>query len=146
MSVPAPPRRVPTPIQMACPVVLRDGRAGPEVLVLALPGRGTELIRGIVGPREAPEAAALRELREKSGLNGRRAAGGARCIEPVHGERWHLVPCAAPGAPDHWIHRVPGEDGGDLLRFRWLPLDGPHPPDMDAASRAAIAASARSGA
>ena len=146
MTAPAPPRRMPTPIQKACPVVLRAGPDGEEVLAFAHPRRGTELVRGIIGPHEGPAAAALRELREESGLQGRRAAGEVRCIEPVHGERWHLVPCAAPGAPDQWIHRAPRQDGGLLFRFRWLPVDGPHPADMDPACRAAIAEFARSGA
>lgn len=143
MPVPAsggPATAAPVPIQKACPVVLRGGSAGIEVLVFAHPRRGTELVKGIIGPREAPEAAALRELREESGLIGRRAAGAVRRAEPVHGERWHLVPCDAPGAPDQWIHKAPHQDGGHLFRFRWLPVDGPFPADMDAACRGVIAA------
>ena len=145
MDAPAPTRPVPTPIQKACPVVLRDGGGRLELLAFAHPERGVELVKGIIGPHESPEDAALRELREESGLKGRRAPGEVCRIEPVRGERWHLVPCAAPGAPDQWIHRAPRQDGGHLFRFRWLPVEGPLPAGMSAAHRAVIAEFARFG-
>ena len=140
------PSRRPLPplIRKACPIVLRDGAGEAEVLVFAHPRRGTELVKGIVGPEESPAAAALRELREESGLRGRVAAGPIREVAPVEAELWLLVPCAAPGAPDQWIHAAPQADGGHLFRFRWMPVEGPFPEDMDESFRTAIAAFAPS--
>lgn len=139
-------RMLPPLLQKACPIVLREGGRGAEILVYSHRGAGTRLVTGIMAPREAPEAAAIRELREASGLKGRRAEGPSRRVTPVEAECWHLVPCVAPGAPDNWIHAASRRGGGRLVRFRWLPVEGPFPGDMEAASACALAAFAPSGA
>ena len=139
-------RPCPPLLHKACPVVTRRGAAGPEILVYVHPRDGLHLVRGIVPPGEDVDAAALRELRRASGLTGRRARGAVRILEPVPAERWHLVPCEAPGAPDQWIHAATEQEGGHLLRFRWLPLAAPPPEDADPPVREVIAACATAGA
>ena len=48
----------------ACPVVLQ----GSKLLVFRHPSAGIQLVKGTIESGEGPEAAALRELREESGI------------------------------------------------------------------------------
>lgn len=146
--MPAPSDRpaLPPLLQKACPIVTRRGAAGAEILVYVHPRDGLHLVRGIVPPGGDVAAAALRELRRASGLAARQGHGAVRIVEPVPAERWHLVPCEAPGAPEQWIHAAPGPEGGELLRFRWRPLAAPPPEDADAPVREVLAACATAGA
>jgi 8-oxo-dGTP pyrophosphatase MutT (NUDIX family) len=48
--------------------IIRDGAAGPDVLLLRHPFAGLQFPAGTVEPGEAPAAAALREAREEGGL------------------------------------------------------------------------------
>ena len=55
------------PANKACPVVLRT-RGSREILVFEHPLAGIQLVKGTIELGESPEAAALRELGEESGI------------------------------------------------------------------------------
>lgn len=80
-------------------VLVRDAGGGPEVLLAARRTRSGDLVwglpKGLVEPGESPEDAALREVREETGYQGRLRAplgdisywyvwGGVRVRKTVH--------------------------------------------------------------
>ena len=105
----------------ACPVVLRDVDTL-EVLAFAHPLAGLQLVKGTIEPRESPADAALRELREESGLAGR-VVGSFGYWQSGHlGQVWSFHLCeVAPPPPIEWVHRTE-DDGGLDFRFFWHPL------------------------
>ena len=100
----------------ACPVVLQ----GSKLLVFRHPSAGIQLVKGTIEPGEGPATAALRELREESGI-----ADAAICEDlglwdaDYEGQIWSLQLCTVSQAlPESWQHRC-GDDGGLDLRFFW---------------------------
>lgn len=57
----------------ACPVVIRD-HGHIEILAFEPPLAGLQLVKGTIEPGETSAAAALRELREESGLHASHVA------------------------------------------------------------------------
>jgi len=51
----------------ACPIVLRDSTAS-KIMAFRHPSAGIQLVKGTIEPGERPANAALRELREESGI------------------------------------------------------------------------------
>jgi 8-oxo-dGTP pyrophosphatase MutT (NUDIX family) len=111
-------------------VLLTRTRAGVrELLVLDCPqGCGLEPPGGGIEPGESPEAAALREVAEETGLHeiavlGR--LGESEILDAGTPVRTLWVHAELHGdAPDAWDHVVEG-DGGDaglVHPLRWLPL------------------------
>ena len=101
------------------------------VLVFDHPLAGTQLPKGRIAPGESPETAALRELREETGV----LAEAPRVLGtlPVAGVLWHLVHCAPSGpVSERWSHACP-DDGGHLFSCRWHDPAAPLPPPYDAA-------------
>lgn len=115
----------------ACPVCLDPARAPARLLAFAHPEAGVQLVKGRMAEGESPEAAALRELREESGLIGQIAGPAVELAIPETGEIWHLVPVHAPDAPAHWVHFCQ-DDGGKQFLFFWIDPDAPPPRDMGA--------------
>lgn len=129
-----PPRR-----RVACYVV-REGLAGPEVLVfdhVDVPDSGTQVPAGGMEPGESVEEAALREVAEETGLTGARVVrrlGVSDRPHPDTGAPQHTTYVLMrydgrsdqPAEPWTWKVEGEGEDGGMLFRcwFTPLPLDG----------------------
>ncbi|MBV9219174.1 MAG: NUDIX domain-containing protein [Methylobacteriaceae bacterium] len=113
-----------TAIRKACPVVLRRGRRGPEILVFGHPTAGTQLVKGTVEDGEEPASAALRELREESGIAHAvvEAFLGILRSEEAPGEEWHVFLCRTEPLPDTWRH-LAEDDCGHEFSFFWHPLD-----------------------
>jgi 8-oxo-dGTP pyrophosphatase MutT (NUDIX family) len=106
----------------ACPVVLRND--GPlQTLAFQHPLAGNQLVKGTIEPGEQPREAALRELKEESGLCASGVAVALGIWVPGYqGQVWSFHLCSVPGElPDRWVHHT--EDGGGLaFNFFWHPL------------------------
>jgi 8-oxo-dGTP pyrophosphatase MutT (NUDIX family) len=107
----------------ACPVVWRACARGLEVLAFEHPLAGLQLVKGSIEPGETPQAAALRELEEESGI--------AQAVAVRHLGLWpsgheaqvwsfHEV-SVEPVLPRTWLHHT-ADDGGQVFRFFWQPL------------------------
>ncbi|WP_272972120.1 NUDIX domain-containing protein [Comamonas terrigena] len=83
-----------SPPGKACPVVIR-GLGTIEILAFEHPLAGLQLVKGTIEPGETSAAAALRELREESGLHASHVATDlgissvrgtqpARLLDPPH--------------------------------------------------------------
>jgi len=105
-------------VAKACPVVLRDDK----ILAFAHPLAGWQLVKGTVEPGEEPGAAAVRELGEEAGVEGRirRELGQSEQID--QGQIWHFFLVEAGDLPDQWIFRC-ADDGGHDFAFFWHRLD-----------------------
>ncbi len=109
--------------EKACPIIIRrhDGRR--QVLAFAHPLAGRQFVKGGIETGESPRDAAVRELREESGLiapsppilPGVQAIGADR-------RPWHFLLFRCPGLPDRRSHRT-GDDSGHDFAFFWHPLD-----------------------
>lgn len=112
---------------VACPIVRQGGR----ILAFQHPLAGVQLVKGGIEPSETPEAAALRELAEEAGVQGREA----RLIEVVElAERWHLVAVETVTLPEAWEHHC-DDDGGHVFAFFWTDGTGFKPPFSDVLER-----------
>ena len=113
-----------TPIRKTCPVVLRRGPLGHEILVFGHPTAGTQLVKGTVKNGEEPAGAALRELCEESGIAHAvvEAFLGILRSEETPDEEWHVFLCRTQALPDAWRH-LAEDDCGHEFSFFWHPLD-----------------------
>ena len=101
----------------ACALVFR----GRRVLAFRHPLAGLQLVKGRLEPGERPAHAALRELREESGIRGRQARLIGKRRDLVPGQTWYLFRIAARTRAARWTHHAP-DDGGHAFRFFWHPL------------------------
>ena len=109
-------------IEKVCPLVLREGKGGMEILVFRHPLAGVQLVKGTLEPGEAIVAGALRELAEEAGLvEG--VAGALLCSSSaiVAGQLWHFILAETPDLPDCWAFET-ADDGGHRFEFSWWPL------------------------
>jgi 8-oxo-dGTP pyrophosphatase MutT (NUDIX family) len=108
--------------QKACPVVYRLADEGVTILAFQHPSAGKQLIKGTVEDGERPQDAALRELREESGVTptsnllhlGQAPIGKASTV-------WHFFAVEVCGLPLHWEHQTE-DDEGHAFAFFWHPL------------------------
>ena len=93
-------------------------------MVFRHPSAGIQLVKGTIQPGERPSDAALRELREESGIGdavvcrdlGLWDAGLDRQI-------WSIQLCATVRTlPESWSHQCPDDSGIELLFF-WHDID-----------------------
>lgn len=110
-------------VAKACPVVLREGTEGTEILVFEHPLAGIQIVKGTIEPGETEQAAALRELAEESGLrDGRviRTLGQSADIDD--GQVWTFVLVEARNLPNAWVFHTL-DDGGHDFAFFWHQLN-----------------------
>ena len=107
----------------ACPVVFHDSRRS-RILVFRHPSAGIQLIKGGIEPREEPHAAALRELREESGIADAVVSQDLGLWDAAFDEQiWSLHLCAtAREFPERWSHRCLDYGSVDLTFF-WHDFD-----------------------
>jgi 8-oxo-dGTP pyrophosphatase MutT (NUDIX family) len=108
--------------EKACAFVLREAGGGLEVLAFDHPLAGRQFVKGTIERGETPHAAALRELREESGvlLGAMDGLGTVR----IDGQVWHLFAAMVEGQPDGWTHQTE-DDEGHAFSFFWHPLGRP---------------------
>ena len=105
----------------ACPVVIRD-HGHIEILAFAHPLAGLQLVKGTIEPGETSAAAALRELREESGLHASRVMADLGVwASGYENQIWAFYLCEVHHPPDSWTHRT-SDNGGHDFRFFWHPL------------------------
>lgn len=119
----------PVEVEAAGGAVWRPGRRGPEVLLVHRPRHGDwTLPKGKLDPGEAPEAAALREVEEETGLRCELGAGlpEVRYVDGA-GRRKRVRYWAmragdgvfVPNAEVDEIHWVPLAAARAELSYRW---------------------------
>lgn len=118
---------------------MRHGAPGPELLVFEYPEADVQLPKGGIEPGEHPEAAAVRELEEETGMTDAgpprhlatwdrpldRTARPAGSGTPAP-QRWEIFLLDAPAdTADEWTHQATGsvEEEGLTFRCHWIPLD-----------------------
>ena len=82
-----------------------------------------QLVKGSLERGEDPPRAALRELREESGISDAEIIsflGTVRVTEPD--QDWHMFLCSTGSLPDAWSH-LTEDGGGHEFSFFWHPLD-----------------------
>lgn len=107
----------------ACPVVFRDSTAA-KIMVFRHPSAGIQLVKGTIESGERPADAALRELREESGIADAALCQDLGLWDAGHeGQIWSLHLCTVSRMlPETWHYRC-GDDGGIDLHFFWHDLD-----------------------
>ncbi|MDD0991578.1 NUDIX domain-containing protein [Pseudomonas sp. TNT2022 ID681] len=107
----------------ACPVVLSHSSA-PRILLFRHPQAGVQLVKGTIEAGEAPALAALRELREESGIETATVVSDLGCWNAEHLDQvwsFHLCEVDIP-LPEQWTHQTL-DDHGHAFAFFWAPLD-----------------------
>jgi len=107
----------------ACPVVFQDS-AGSKLMVFRHPSAGIQLVKGTIQPGERPSDAALRELREESGIADAVACRDLGLWDAGFDRQiWSMQLCATVHTlPESWGHQSP-DDGGIELLFFWHDID-----------------------
>ncbi|RWU22943.1 DNA mismatch repair protein MutT [Pseudomonas alkylphenolica] len=107
----------------ACPVVLSRAQV-PGILLFRHPLAGVQLVKGTIEQGESPREAALRELREESGIGPATISDDLGCWEAGHrGQVWSFHLCETGEAlPEQWSHQTT-DDYGHRFAFFWAPLD-----------------------
>lgn len=112
-----------TQVEKVCPVVLRVGASGLEILIFDHPIAGSQLIKGTLGPGESVGVAALRELAEESGISsGVLDRDLGRSFDIVADEIWHFVLIGWSGLADQWDFETQ-DDHGHRFSFGWWPIN-----------------------
>ncbi|MEQ6201925.1 hypothetical protein ABMC88_02615 [Sulfitobacter sp. HNIBRBA2951] len=125
--------------QVACPIALHPDGAPARIPLFDHPTAGYQLVDGVLKPDEHPEAAAARALYNVSGLETRATLYIGDNADIQAQAQWHFTLCRiAPPIREKWQHFCK-EDGGQLLRFHWHPLDAPLPDDTNEVCHAALA-------
>ncbi|WP_342624943.1 NUDIX hydrolase [Pseudomonas alkylphenolica] len=108
----------------ACPVILRRSPGRPRILLFQHPLAGVQLVKGTIETGETPAQAALRELKEESGIDSVKAVSDLGCWDAGHLDQiWSFQLCEPQAVlPDQWAHNTL-DDHGHTFRFFWAPLD-----------------------
>jgi len=87
--------------QKVCPIVVRVRDSQMEVLAFIHPCAGNQFVKGTIEAGEEPRQAAVRELREESGLipPSTMMPLGQHRIGPER-ETWHFFSVVSRGLPD----------------------------------------------
>jgi 8-oxo-dGTP pyrophosphatase MutT (NUDIX family) len=109
--------------QKACPIVFRVVKGRREVLAFQHPSAGRQFVKGTIESQESPAEAAVRELKEESGLLlPTPMVSVGQCQIGPERNLWHFFYAEAKGLPDRWSHHT-ADDHGHVFEFFWHPLD-----------------------
>src|SRR5262245_36228186 len=103
-----------------CPVVVRLGATGYELLVFRHPTAGVQLVKGAVERAEDPAQAALRELAEESGIVAAEVGRSLGVWDSGHKHQvWAFFEVSVKEAlPGQWKHFT-RDGGGQEFVFYW---------------------------
>ncbi len=107
-----------------CPVVLRNSGNARELLLFEHPLADVQLVKGTLELTDnSYESAALRELKEESGLSKVSTAKYLGSWESgFQNQQWHFVLCEITEIlPNHWRFYTQ-DDGGHDFKFFWYKL------------------------
>ncbi|ELA6986469.1 NUDIX domain-containing protein [Vibrio parahaemolyticus] len=107
-----------------CPVVLRNSGNARELLLFEHPLADVQLVKGTFELTDnSYESAALRELKEESGLSNVSTAKYLGSWESgFQNQQWHFVLCEiTEKLPNHWRFYTQ-DDGGHDFNFFWYEL------------------------
>lgn len=107
-----------------CPVVLRKSDSARELLLFKHPLADVQLVKGTLELTDNSfESAALRELKEESGLSiisGTKYLGSWE--SDFQNQQWHFVLCETEEKlPNHWSFYTQDDDGHEF-NFFWYKL------------------------
>ncbi len=112
-----------------CCIVVRAGSG--DWLAFRHPTAGLQWVKGTIGPNEASRDAAIRELREESGIIASAAPRFlASALIGTERTRWDFWLFEAEGLPDRWTHQTE-DDHGHRFHFFWHPAAEPMTADWD---------------
>ena len=106
--------------QKVCPVVYRVSEGFTEILAFHHPLAGKQFVKGGIEAGETALDAAIRELKEESGITavsdlidfGEATIGSAE---------WHFFALTANNLPHRWSHQTQ-DDFGHIFSFFWHPV------------------------
>ncbi|RQS63005.1 NUDIX domain-containing protein [Burkholderia sp. Bp8963] len=107
----------------ACPILLRHRQRTAEILAFEHPSAGYKLVKGTIERGESAKDAAVRELREESGVRDAEVISDLGSWNaPYQGQIWSFQLCATrTKLPDEWRFETT-DDGGHVFRLFWHPL------------------------
>ncbi|MDJ0832995.1 MAG: NUDIX domain-containing protein [Gammaproteobacteria bacterium] len=122
----------------ACPVVLRLINNQLHLLAFKHPEAGNQLVKGGIKKAESLERACVRELEEESGLQASVVKRLGIWDANFKNQVWGFCLMHYEGSlPDSWEFATE-DDGGQLFRFFWQPLDSPLSEDWNKVYRNAF--------
>ena len=111
-------------VEKVCPVIFREKDSIKEILVFRHPFAGIQLVKGTLEQNEDPNAAALRELAEESGISEVSLIDfkGMLEFEEVN-QRWHFYLCKPKEILKESWDFFANDDGGLNFSFFWFRLN-----------------------
>ncbi|WP_338581349.1 NUDIX domain-containing protein [Pseudomonas sp. MAG733B] len=107
----------------ACPIILSNTPVS-RILLFRHPQAGVQLVKGTIESGETPAQAALRELREESGIEAATVVCDMGNWIAGHLDQvWSFQLCEAHlPLPEQWTHYTL-DDHGHVFSFFWAPLN-----------------------
>ena len=107
----------------ACPVLLRNGKNGYEILAFKHPLAGNQIVKGTIEPNETLKQASIRELKEESGVIGEASQFLGKWSSGYENHVWgfYLMSVNSP-LPNSWKFFTE-DDGGHEFEFFWYSLN-----------------------
>lgn len=108
------------------PIIYRKNNTNIDLLVFRHPLAGIQMVKGTVEEQEELSVAALRELKEESGIQHAKIEQYLGVHYPVEpGPDWHVFQCVSElKLSEKWDHFCE-DDGGLVFSFFWHPLFEP---------------------
>ena len=108
-----------------CPIVLRQNYSQLELLAFKHPKGDSRFVKGKIKQGEQIESACVRELEEESGIQAQVVRQLGVWDPNFKDQVWGFYVMHYNGVqPDRWNFNA-NDDGGQIFRFYWQPLNKP---------------------